>query len=229
MKENVVKEPKGQTPKAGGGEAVLPQLGFLGMLRWAWRQLTSMRTALFLLLMLAVAAVPGSLFPQRPSAPAEVTQYLKDNPGSGPVMDWFKLFDVYSSPWFAAIYLLLFTSLIGCVTPRAKIHWKAMRSAPPRTPKRLSRLAEYGTVTIPADSGVDAETAVKDAAAILKSRGYRVDVRDLDTERPSVGAEIGFLKGSRQPAFPHGHDRRAGRHRFQRTLWLQRTESTRGG
>lgn len=194
MKENVVKEPKGQTPKAGGGEAVLPQLGFLGMLRWAWRQLTSMRTALFLLLMLAVAAVPGSLFPQRPSAPAEVTQYLKDNPGSGPVMDWFKLFDVYSSPWFAAIYLLLFTSLIGCVTPRAKIHWKAMRSAPPRTPKRLSRLAEYGTVTIPADSGVDAETAVKDAAAILKSRGYRVDVRDLDTERPSVGAEIGFLK-----------------------------------
>ena len=29
---------------------------------------------------------------------------------------------------------------------------------------------------------------------MLKSRGYRVDVRDLDTERPSVGAEIGFLK-----------------------------------
>lgn len=194
MKENVVKEPKGQVPTAGGGEVVLPQLGFLGMLRWAWRQLTSMRTALFLLLMLAVAAVPGSLFPQRPSAPAEVTQYLKDNPGSGPVMDWFQLFDVYSSPWFAAIYLLLFTSLIGCVTPRAKIHWKAMRSAPPRTPKRLSRLAEYGTVTIPAAAGVNAETAVNDAAVILKSRGYRVDVRDLDTERPSVGAEIGFLK-----------------------------------
>ena len=194
MKENVVKESKGQAPKADGGVVVLPQLGFLGMLRWAWRQLTSMRTALFLLLMLAVAAVPGSLFPQRPSAPAEVTQYLKDNPGSGPVMDWFQLFDVYSSPWFAAIYLLLFTSLIGCVTPRAKIHWKAMRSAPPRTPKRLSRLAEYGTVTIPAGSDVNAETAVNDAAAILKSRGYRVDVRDLDTDRPSVGAEIGFMK-----------------------------------
>ncbi|WP_104110868.1 cytochrome c biogenesis protein ResB [Arthrobacter sp. N199823] len=194
MKETVVKEPQGKAPKAEGSEVVLPQLGFFGMIRWAWRQLTSMRTALFLLLMLAVAAVPGSLFPQRSSAPSEVTQYLKDNPGSGPVMDWFKLFDVYSSPWFAAIYLLLFTSLIGCVFPRAKIHWKAMRSAPPRTPKRLSRLAEYGTVTVPAGSGVDASVAVKDAAAILKSRGYRVDVRDLETERPSVGAEIGFLK-----------------------------------
>ncbi len=191
MKETVVKEPKAPKP---GGDIAVPQLGFTGMLRWAWRQLTSMRTALLLLLLLAVGAVPGSLFPQRSSAPAEVTQYLKDNPTSGPVMDWFKLFDVYSSPWFAAIYLLLFTSLIGCVLPRAKIHWKAMRSAPPRTPKRLSRLAEYGTVTVPAGSGVDAQTAVQDAAVVLKSRGYRVDVRDLDTDRPSVGAEIGFMK-----------------------------------
>nr|WP_245934492.1 cytochrome c biogenesis protein ResB [Arthrobacter psychrolactophilus] len=164
------------------------------MIRWAWRQLTSMRTALFLLLMLAVGAVPGSLFPQRSSAASEVAQYLKDNPTSGPIMDWFKLFDVYSSPWFSAIYLLLFISLIGCVIPRAKIHYKAMRSAPPRTPKRLSRLAEYGTVTIPAANGIDATTAVKEAAQMLKKRGYRVDVRDLDTERPSVGAEIGFMK-----------------------------------
>ncbi len=200
MKETVVEDPKGTEPRAGakgrkaGGDIAVPQLGLVGMLRWAWRQLTSMRTALLLLLLLAVAAVPGSLFPQRSSAPSEVTQYLKDNPASGPVMDWFKLFDVYSSPWFAAIYLLLFTSLIGCVLPRAKIHWKAMRSAPPRTPKRLSRLAEYGTVTIPAGSGIDAATAVKDAAAILKSRRYRVDLRDLDTDRPSVGAEIGFMK-----------------------------------
>lgn len=202
MKGTAVEEPTQPAPRGGperdgsvgGGNVTLPQLGFVGMLRWAWRQLTSMRTALLLLLLLAVAAVPGSLFPQRPSAPSEVTQYLKDNPTSGPIMDWFKLFDVYSSPWFAAIYLLLFTSLVGCVLPRAKIHWKAMRSAPPRTPRRLSKLAEYGTVEIPAGSGIDAQTAVRDAAAILKSRRYRVDLRDLDTDRPSVGAEIGFLK-----------------------------------
>ncbi|MFY9635082.1 MAG: cytochrome c biogenesis protein ResB, partial [Cellulosimicrobium cellulans] len=54
-----------------------PPLGPAGMLRWAWTQLTSMRTALFLLLMLAVVAVPGSLFPQRPANPAVVTQYIK--------------------------------------------------------------------------------------------------------------------------------------------------------
>ncbi|PYI67937.1 cytochrome c biogenesis protein ResB [Arthrobacter livingstonensis] len=192
MREKSVQEVQTKNPSKDDVE--LPRLGFVGMLRWAWRQLTSMRTALFLLLLLAVAAVPGSLFPQRPSNPSNVTQYLTDHPTSGPILDWFRLFDVYSSPWFAAIYLLLFTSLVGCVLPRAKIHFKAMRSAPPRTPKRLSRLAEYGTVEIPAGSGVDADQAIKDAAAVLKSRRYRVDVRDLGTGRPSVGAEIGFLK-----------------------------------
>jgi cytochrome c biogenesis protein len=175
-------------------EAVLPALGPLGMLRWAWTQLTSMRTALFLLLLLAVAAVPGSLFPQRPANPSVVTQYIKDHPDYGKILDSLQLYDVYSSAWFSAIYILLFISLIGCVVPRAIAHYKAMRSQPPRTPARLSRLPEYGTLVIPADAGVPASNAISDAATLLKKRGYRVDVRDRDGARPSVGAERGFLK-----------------------------------
>jgi cytochrome c biogenesis protein len=182
------------SPRTSPDDVALPRLGFTGTLRWAWRQLTSMRTALFLLLLLAVAAVPGSLFPQRPANPSVVTKYLTDHPGIGPVLDWFKLFNVYSSPWFSAIYLLLFVSLIGCVIPRAIAHYKAVRSKPPRTPRRLSRLPEYGTLEIPAASEVTPEQAMRDAGAALKSRGYRVDLRDADGERPSVGAERGFLK-----------------------------------
>ncbi|WP_442860229.1 cytochrome c biogenesis protein ResB [Arthrobacter sp. zg-Y919] len=175
-------------------DVALPALGLLGTLRWAWTQLTSMKTALFLLLLLAVAAVPGSLFPQRPADPAVVTQYLKDNPETGPWLDRFQLFDVYSSVWFSAIYLLLFISLIGCVIPRAKAHFKAMRSKPPRTPSRLSRMPEYGTLTVPANASLTPADAVRDAAKILRRRGYRVDVRDGDSDRPSVGAERGFAK-----------------------------------
>lgn len=175
-------------------EAVLPSLGPVGMLRWAWRQLTSMRTALFLLLLLAVAAVPGSLFPQRPVNPSVVTQYLKDNPDTGPWLDKLQMFDVYSSVWFSAIYILLFISLIGCVVPRAVQHGKAMRSQPPRTPRRLSRLPEYGTLVVPASAGLSAADAMSDAARLLKRRGYRVELRDVDGGRPSVGAERGFVK-----------------------------------
>lgn len=179
---------------AAKAEAALPALGVKGMLRWAWTQLTSMRTALFLLLLLAVAAVPGSLFPQRPANPSIVTQRIKNDGDLGKVLDAFQLFDVYSSAWFSAIYILLFISLIGCVVPRAIAHYKAMRSQPPRTPKRLSRLPEYGTLVVPADAGIPASRAVNDAAALLKKRGYRVEVRDDDGAQPSLGAERGFLK-----------------------------------
>jgi cytochrome c biogenesis protein len=175
-------------------EAALPALGLKGMLRWAWTQLTSMRTALFLLLLLAVAAVPGSLFPQRPANPSIVTQYIKDHPDYGQVLDGFQLYDVYSSAWFSAIYILLFISLIGCVVPRAIAHYKAMRSQPPRTPRRLSRLPEYGTLVVPAEAGIPASHAINDAAGLLKKRGYRVEVRDDDGARPSLGAERGFLR-----------------------------------
>lgn len=191
--------------KDRGETVALPALGFLGTLRWTWTQLTSMRTALFLLLLLAVAAVPGSLFPQRPANPAVVTQYIQDNPETGPVLDWFQLFDVYSSVWFSAIYLLLFISLIGCVIPRAIAHGRAWRSKPPRTPSRLSRMPVHGAFTLPAGPGsqpggqeggrpTSARAAVVDAAAVLKKRGYRVDVRDGNGGQSSVGAERGFLK-----------------------------------
>ncbi|QOT22880.1 cytochrome c biogenesis protein ResB [Paenarthrobacter sp. YJN-D] len=175
-------------------EAAVPVLGFKGMLRWAWTQLTSMRTALFLLLLLAVGAVPGSLFPQRAANPVTVTEWIKNNPATGPFLDALQMFDVYSSAWFSAIYILLFISLIGCVTPRAIAHYKAMKSQPPRTPKRLSRLPEYGTLALPADAGIPASKAINDAAGLLKKRGYRVDVRDADGALPSLGAERGFLK-----------------------------------
>ncbi|MUK03016.1 cytochrome c biogenesis protein ResB [Vibrio cholerae] len=168
------------------------------MLRWVWRQLTSMRTALQLLLLLAVAAVPGSLFPQRRANPAVVTQYLKDNPDTGPWLDRLQMFDVFSSVWFSAIYLLLFTSLVGCVLPRTKAHLKALRSAPPRTPRRFARLPQHGTIVLN-DGGAgtpapDPAAAVKEAAAILRKLRYRVDIRDLNTATPSVGAERGFMK-----------------------------------
>ncbi|MGK9147582.1 cytochrome c biogenesis protein ResB [Plantibacter flavus] len=168
-----------------------PKLGLVGWLRFLWRQLTSMRTALFLLLMLAIAAVPGSLVPQRSSDPNGVTQYFTDNPDLAPILDKVQMFDVYSSAWFSAIYLLLFISLIGCVIPRTKHHWQALRSKPPRTPARLSRLSAFERRSD--DSGATAEELIDDATKQLKRQGYRVERYDA-AGSASVSAERGFLR-----------------------------------
>lgn len=120
-----------------------PQLSGIGFLRWMWRQLTSMRTALVLLLLLAVASIPGSIFPQRSQNPLKVNEYYSTNPQLAKWLDSLSLFDVYSSPWFSAIYILLFISLIGCVLPRTWEHFKMARALPPITPKNLERLEEF--------------------------------------------------------------------------------------
>ncbi|MFF2370583.1 cytochrome c biogenesis protein ResB [Agromyces sp. NPDC058110] len=180
------------TPEPGDGASVSqPKLGFVGWVRFAWRQLTSMRTALLLLLLLAIAAVPGSLVPQRSSDPNGVTQYFSDNPDLAPVLDSFQMFDVYTSAWFSAVYLLLFVSLIGCIIPRTKHHFDALRARPPRTPVRLSRLAGYTERALPDDETADA--AITRAAAELKRAGYRVERYDVRGE-PSVSAERGYLR-----------------------------------
>jgi len=102
-----------------------------------WRWLTSMRTALILLLLLAVAAIPGSVWPQRNLNPEKVTAYLVEHPQSGPWLERLWFFDVYASPWFSAIYLLLFISLIGCVVPRLSVYVKGLRARPPKPPRNL--------------------------------------------------------------------------------------------
>jgi cytochrome c biogenesis protein len=183
-----------------------PVLGVVGWLRWGWRQLTSMRTALVLLLLLAIAAIPGSLVPQRSADPNGVTQWRATNPDLYPTFEALQLFDVYTSVWFSAIYILLFISLIGCVLPRTKHHWKALRSRPPRTPARLSRLADHAEARVAVPEGEDAAGhaahAVDLAEAQLTSARYRVERYDAKGVA-SVSAERGYLRETGNLVF-HG-------------------------
>ncbi|MEV0565775.1 cytochrome c biogenesis protein ResB [Dactylosporangium sp. NPDC050588] len=153
--------------------------------RRAWRQLTSMRTALVLLFLLAVAAIPGSVLPQRNVSPEQVRQYLRDNPDWGPTLDRFFFFDVYASPWFSAIYLLLFTSLVGCLVPRFRSHFAAMVRKPPPAPARFSRLPA-AALDLPVSS-------TSSVLSVLRRRRFRTVVR-VSGDVTEISAEKGYLK-----------------------------------
>jgi cytochrome c biogenesis protein len=142
----------------------------MATMRWLWRQLTSMRVALILLFLLALASIPGSIFPQRGTSPLRVNEFLTDNPTTGPILDRLYMFDVFASPWFASIYLLLFISLTGCVLPRALEHYKELRSQPPATPRNLSRLP----VHLQWQSNAQTTQVISETAAAWKKRGWRV-------------------------------------------------------
>ena len=187
-----------------------------------------MRTALFLLLLLAIAAVPGSLVPQRSSDPNGVVQYFNDNPDLAPVLDAMQFFDVYTSVWFSSIYLLLFVSLIGCVVPRTMHHLQALRAKPPKTPARLSsgspgspRAAGAGRRPMPPPPS-------RPPGRCCAAAGYRVQLFDGGSAAVGVG-RARLPARDRQPRLPHRAHRRARRGRHRRRLRLRRPEGRRRG
>jgi cytochrome c biogenesis protein len=159
----------------------------ISLARRGWRALTSMGTALVLLFLLALGAVPGALLPQRSLNESKVNQYLGQHPVLGPWLDRLQLFDVFSSFWFTAIYVLLFISLVGCLTPRIIEHFRSLRAAPVPAPRNLGRLPRHaeGTAT-----GTPAEVAARIDGHL---RGWRRMTRQTG-EVTEISAEKGYLR-----------------------------------
>jgi cytochrome c biogenesis protein len=155
-----------------------------------WRQFTSMRTALLLLALLALAAIPGTVIPQRGLDPVKVNAYLVAHPHLGPLMDKASLFDVFAAPWFVLIFILLFVSVVGCVIPRIRLHYRAMRRRPPNAPRHLLRMA--------ASTGWDTEESPEAFAnrvhTLLRRSHWRADVRAEADGGVTVSAEKGYLR-----------------------------------
>ena len=158
-----------------------------GRARRPWRALTSMGTALVLLFLLALGAVPGALLPQRSLNESKVRQYLADHRVMGPWLDRLQMFDVFSSFWFTAIYVLLFISLVGCLTPRIVDHFRSLRATPVPAPRNLSRLPRHAAGTVAGTSeGVTARI-------VGQLRGWRRTTRRNDGAI-EVSAEKGYLR-----------------------------------
>ncbi|WP_148574013.1 cytochrome c biogenesis protein ResB [Nocardioides caldifontis] len=170
---------------AAAGPPQPPALSPRELLRWAWRQLTSMRTALLLLLLLALASIPGSVVPQSDVAPVDVARWKQDHPDLATVYEKLDLFSVYDSPWFSAIYLLLMVSLVGCILPRTAVYLRALRTAPPPAPRNLGRLPAYTSV----ESGDAPDVVLERARTALRGRRYRVSTGD-----GSLSGERGYLR-----------------------------------
>ncbi len=145
-----------------------------------------MRTALVLLLLLALASVGGSLLPQVPNSPERVARYLVDHPAWGEVFWRTGMFDVFGSWWFALITVLLFVSLVACLVPRSRALLRAMRQAPVQA-RELDGLRHVASFT----AATDGATAVETARSVLRRRRFRVAVAD---DGRGLGADKGIAR-----------------------------------
>jgi cytochrome c biogenesis protein len=134
-----------------------------------WRTLRSMRTALVLLLILALAAVAGSLVPQIGVADGRIALTFRDHPLRARIYEQLGLFDVFGSWWFTLITTLLLVSLVACALPRTRAFLRNLRNRP--TPVReLDAMRLYAEVAVPGDP----ERAIRSARRVLRRRLFRV-------------------------------------------------------
>ncbi|MBV9353691.1 MAG: cytochrome c biogenesis protein ResB, partial [Mycobacterium sp.] len=146
-----------------------------------------MGTALVLLFLLALGAIPGALLPQRNLNAGKVDDYLAAHPVIGPWLDRLQAFNVFGSFWFTAVYVLLFVSLVGCLTPRMIEHARSLRATPVAAPRNLARLPKYATAAL---IGEPEQLAATLAGRL---RGWRKIIRHHDRS-VEVAAEKGYLR-----------------------------------
>ncbi len=175
-----------ETGPASGYEP--PPLRPRELARWAWRQLTSMRTALILLFLLALGAIPGSVIPQEAVDSLRASQWREAHPKLTPVYEKLGLFSVYNSVWFSAIYILLMLSLVGCIVPRLLVYWRGVRRQPPKAPRNLGRLPAHRSFL----TDEEPDAVLERAHAGLRRRRYRVSTSS--TDGGAVSAERGYLR-----------------------------------
>jgi cytochrome c biogenesis protein len=92
---------------------------------------------------------------------------------------------VFAAPWFAAVYLLLFVSLAGCLVPRIRLHARALRKPPPQAPGTLTRLPVSGSW----ETDASVEEVLEAARRALRSGRWRAVRRGN-----AVSAEKGYLR-----------------------------------
>ncbi len=159
-------------------------------LRWSvalvWRSLRSMRTALVLLLLMALASVAGSLVPQVGVADARIASIFRDHPLRARIYERLGLFDVYGSWWFTLVTVLLFVSLIACLVPRTRAFLRNLRTRP-LAARELDAMRHYAEVGVPAGP----ERAIEGARRVLRRRLFRVNGPN---GTPSLAADKGLAR-----------------------------------
>ena len=161
--------------------------------RKAWRQLTTMRTALVLLFLLAIAAVPGSMLPAACHRRREGRGLISRPSHLAPVLDRLRALSRCLHLRLVLGDLPAARHLLMGYRPRSRLHWHSLKGSRPELPAP-SRLDQHVELFY----GGDVAAARSAATEALRRRRFRV----ISYDDESVSAERVPAR-DRQPRLPH--------------------------
>lgn len=163
----------GVTARAGGWLWELDPFGRL------WRFFTSVRLALVLILVIAAAALAGTLLMQAPPSvvgdSVAYDQWLERARGKygnwTEIFDALQLFNVFHSLWFRLLVGLLTVNIIVCAVNR----WKGLWRTAFRTRTRMREaFFEHARYSARVEARMSAGTAAERVERVLSGARYRV-------------------------------------------------------
>ncbi|GAB4330320.1 MAG: hypothetical protein Kow0010_15220 [Dehalococcoidia bacterium] len=144
--------------------------------RLAWQLLINVKFALFLVGLAVVASLAGVIIPQVPAemrsnaaARSAWLEAQRDTFGqlTGP-MDRYDLFDIFHSPWFIGLWLLIIVSVTVCTVSRIRPTVRSVHRPPKVVSDRYFETA-HQRASFQHPGGADA------VEALLRRRRYRVE------------------------------------------------------
>lgn len=158
-----------------------------------WRRLRTMRTALWLLGVLAVESIIATVVPQEINVPQTVAEWRTGESGPGAavsaVIDAIGAYDVYASPLFLMTLVLLFTSLTACLLPRIRAWWRITRHSVPPLSRHIGDQEHVAHIT----TDLEPEAAQATARGFLAEHGYRTRDGGFGADGSQVAAEKGVV------------------------------------
>ena len=122
-----------------------------------WKFFSSVKLTFFLLIILAIASILGTVIPQRGQGAMEFARNL--SPEMFRFMSSLNLFDMYHSLWFRLILLCLTLNLIVCSIDRFPTAWKRFLVLPrPDRDKPFENLPSQQVFSVQGDSKQNADT-----------------------------------------------------------------------
>jgi cytochrome c biogenesis protein len=151
--------------------------------RSIWRTLASIKTGVILLILVVILSAAGTLILQRPITDPEEMQRAY-SPQVLRVLDLVGLTDVFHSPWFIVLLVLVSLSIVAASVDRFPNAWRYF-SHPYKSPDDSFRkaLPLHREFSIP-----DEETGLVAAERALHKMGLRVE-RVIGPERIALFAE----------------------------------------
>jgi len=153
--------------------------------RLVWDLLTNVKFALLLVSAALLTSLVGVVVPQMPAAmrdnPAARQAWLdlqrEDYGALTDVMDRLRLFEMFATPWFIGMWVVITIAVTVCTVSRLRPTARSIHRPPRAVPDRYFETARYRAATA-------APVAVETVAATLRAQRYtvvRVDERGDET------------------------------------------------